>query len=114
MINITGECDMAQDKAPVIKTVSAVLIPVTVNDELVKAGILKNGSYKSYIDKSLGSIVYNKKEYIFLVNAAQATYILKDKIGTFKMLFKLKRHFYLKVRQVIADEFLSQGGNLFK
>ena len=114
--NVNGECETAQTKYPVIRVLPGVLIPCEVYNEYERLGVLKSikGNIADYIFKDFESFEYNEKEYYIIFNINQCTYWNKSEIENTQVYFKLQKRYYLKLRQLIAEDFAKQGIDLYK
>lgn len=115
-VNVNGECETAQTKYPVIRVLPGVLIPCDVYDEYESHGVLKSikNNIADYIFKDFEAFEYNQKEYYMIFNINQCTYLNTVVLDNIQVYFKLQRKYYLKLRQLIAEDFAKQGLDLYK
>lgn len=111
-INVSGECETAQNKLPVTKIIPGVIIDEEIYSEWKKTGELKKTT-PSYINDGLGPFLYNNKVCRFIFNVAQTTYIENSQVAELQEVFDISRPYYLQIRNDIANEYLKQGGNLY-
>ena len=111
-INVSGECETAQNKLPVTKLIPGVIIDEEIYSEWKKTGELKKPT-PSYINDGLGPFLYNNKVCRFIFNVAQTTYIENSQVAELQEVFDISRPYYLQIRNDIANEYLKQGGILY-
>lgn len=111
-INVSGECETAQNKIPVTKIIPGVIIDEEIYSEWKSKGALKKHA-PSYINDGLGPFLYKDKACRFIFNVAQATYIENSQVKELQEVFDISRSYYLQLRNDIANEYLKQGGNLY-
>lgn len=97
-INVSGECETAQNKLPVTKLIPGVIIDEEIYSEWKKTGELKKPT-PSYINDGLGPFLYNNKVCRFIFNVAQTTYIENSQVAELQEVFDISRPYYLQIRK---------------
>ncbi len=114
LANINGECETAQDKYPVIRVMPGVMIPCTVYGEYEDKKVLRSReNAKEYIFKDFEKFEYNNTNYYIIFNINQCTFLPKKSLNDLKVMFRLQRRYYLKLREQISSNFSKQGIDLY-
>lgn len=114
LLNINGECETAQKKAPFMKLVPGVLIPAEVYKTQNKANKLIDINNTKESFSKFAPIHYKEKDYIILFNLNQPLYIEFSEAVNYKILFELNRRYLMAVRQAIANNYAKQGVDIYQ
>lgn len=116
LLNISGECEISQQKYSVIRVVPGILFPVAKLEELIGNKKIKDYKKEKLAENYFAEFkefTFRRETYVMFYNMAQVTYLDKSALGSLDAVMELARPYYLKVRNAIAMNFNKQGLDLF-
>lgn len=117
LLNINGECEVAQKKYPVIRVIPGVLISAEKMNKYIEEGKID----KMILSKSIPDDYYNGlkmfefkgKSYCLVFNIEQQTYLENTYLSKLSPIMELSRKYYMMVRSAIALNIQKQGSDLY-